>query len=152
MMVRERRRGNVIASTPLRSISVPTKGKRGKTCPAMPRSGRSTRLQPHALVGFQPQWLLSIKRVAGDKVGEAVAYPIHPQPVSIHFLGMSGEIRYHEESLTAAVTDVAEEMPVAGLDERGVTIVNRRLLLAQRDQPHQFREYAAMWRVRVALD
>src|SRR5256714_3580614 len=108
-------------------------------------------LQPHALVWFQPQRLLCRERVAGDQVDEAVVCPIHPQSVSIHLLWMSGEIRHHEESLTAAVTDVAEEMPVAGLDERCVTIVNRRLLLPQHDQPHQLREYAAMRRVLVML-
>src|ERR1700682_5450805 len=88
-----------------------------------------TCLQPHPLVWFQPQRLLCRKRVAGDQVGEAVVCTIHPQPVSIHLLRMSGEIRHHEESLNAAVTDVAEEMRVAGLDQRCVTIVNRRLLL-----------------------
>src|SRR5450755_145278 len=89
--------------------------------------------------------------MAGDQVDEAIACPIHPQPVSIHLLWMRGEIRHYEESLTAAVTDVAEEMPVAGLDELCVTIVKRRLLLTQRDQPHQLREYVAMRRVRVML-
>jgi hypothetical protein len=88
-------------------------------------SDSTTCLQPHALVWFQPQRLLCRERVAGDQVGEAVVCPVHLQPVSIHLLWMSGEIRHHEKSLTAAVTDVAEEMPVAGLNGRCVTIVHR---------------------------
>src|SRR6266700_4459934 len=108
-------------------------------------------LQPHALVGFQPQRPLCCEHLAGDLVGEVIARPVRPQMVGVHLLRMIGEIRHDEESLAAAVPDIAEEMPVAGLDELSVAIVYRRLLLPQSDQPHQLREDAAVRRAGVIL-
>src|SRR2546421_2058273 len=108
-------------------------------------------LQPHALVWFQPQRPLCCEHLAGDLVGEVIARPVRPQLVGIHLLRMIGEIRHDEESLAAAVPDIAEEMPVAGLDELSVAIVDRLLLLPQLDQPHQLREDAAVRRARVVL-
>src|SRR5438105_15284208 len=64
---------------------------------------------------------------------------------------MIGEVRHDEESLAASVPDIAEEMPVAGLEELSVAILDRRLLLPQLDQPHQLREDAAVRRVWVIL-
>src|SRR6266487_79302 len=53
-------------------------------------------LQPHTLVGFQPQRPLCRERLAADQVGEAVARPVHPQLVGIHLLRMIGEIGHYE--------------------------------------------------------
>src|SRR5436305_10296471 len=108
-------------------------------------------LQPHALVWFQPQRPLCCYHLAGDLVGEVIARPVRPQQVGVHLLRMIGEVRHDEESLTAAMPDIAEEMPVAGLDELSVAIVDRRLLLPQLDQLHQLREDAAVRRAGVIL-
>src|SRR5205807_9203828 len=93
-------------------------------------------LQPHALVWFQPQRPLCCERLAGDLVGEVIARSVRPQQVGVHLLRMIGEIRHDEESLAASVPDIAEEMPVAGLEELSVAILDRRPLLPQPDQPH----------------
>ena len=90
-------------------------------------------------------------RLSGDQVGEAVARPVHSQQVGIHLLRMRGETGHDEESLASAVADVAEEVPVASLDECCVAIADRRLLLPQRNEPHQLREDLAVRRVEVML-
>src|SRR5437764_13753781 len=64
---------------------------------------------------------------------------------------MFGEICYYEQSLATTVTDIAEEMPIASLDEFRFITVDRRLLLAQRDQSHQLGGDVAVRRAGVIL-
>ena len=49
------------------------------------------------------------------------------------------------------MTDIAEKMPIASLDELRFIAIDRMLLLAQCDQSHQLGEDVAMWRARVIL-
>src|ERR1051326_4992973 len=92
--------------------------------------------EPHALIGFQSQRPLCAECPAGDLIGEVVACPIRPQLVGIHFLRMLGKICHDHESL-ATMTDIAEEMPIAGLNELSDAIVGSCLLLPQLDQMYQ---------------